>query len=187
MLRKSEKELLVEIAQALALARHGTGPAWHGTGPAWHWPGMALAWHWPDMAWHWPDLFVAAVEYRDTIGRERNRLLIQELGPQPLQHGTGQVRTVPACRTSVCVAMRCPQCVQAFGLSAVVNRYITVRPRATPRRAAPRRVRFDYVFGHSRHRLPPVRSSQRRMLRMAQRGHRWSATVERLPQCSVAL
>ena len=39
----------------------------HGTGPA--------------------DLFVAAVEYCDTIGRERNRLLIQELGPQPLQHG----------------------------------------------------------------------------------------------------
>ncbi len=41
MLRKSEKELLVEIAQALALARHGTGPAWHWHGPAWHGTGPA--------------------------------------------------------------------------------------------------------------------------------------------------
>jgi hypothetical protein len=31
----------------LALARHGTGPAWH-------WPGMALARHGTGPAWHWP-------------------------------------------------------------------------------------------------------------------------------------
>jgi hypothetical protein len=113
----------------MALARHGTRPAWH-------WPGMALA-------------LARPVRCCGRVSRH-NRSRAKSTADSRTRSAAPAARHRPspygACVSHVCLRRNASSCVQAFGLSAV-NLPIHYSPslsHATPRRATPGAFWLDY-------------------------------------------